>query len=612
MSYKEFIISKDQIWQPHGPMMDADFSKNLGTQKMAVHWVKLPPNERSSTPHAESLEEEFVFVVKGNPHLWINGYIYQLEPQMVIGFPAGTGIAHTFINNQSDEVEMVVLGERSKKENKYIYPINPELFEEHKNFWWTDWPKQEMGPHLAQPGHLKFEKDWRELPFIKKIDQLERKKGFSYPGDNETFSQGIRLTDALNLKAIGVWHEVMKPGKRSSWPHAHKLEEELAVLLKGKAKVWFNGYIHDLSPGDCVFFKPGTNIAHVVMNESDSEIEFLGIGQADDAGADERIVYPLHDDRNLNCKLRCWLWENPPAVKFGDDLGLPKSMGAKIVGLASAEEFLNLLTPLLSQKEAEYSLLLGLVGLRKNWKEKTDNYRYIAIYDQHDLIGGCIVSEKNLVISQVPGPILKPLAEYLYDSQCNFPGVVGPPATCETFARIWKKMSGHNYKLGMAQKIYQLDEVTLPLNLTGQLIQATEAHTILTGQWLYEFYCESLPHEHITLEKSTEQAIQKIKNGEVYLWQNKSGELVSMNFVGRPTANGISVSAVYTPKNHRRMGFASAVVAKTSEKMLLNGRKFCVLYTDLSNPTSNKIYQQIGYKEVASSKQIVFVNEINP
>lgn len=70
-------------------MLDADFGRALGTEKLAIHWVKLSPGKRSSTPHAESLEEEFVYVVSGSPHVWINGYIYQLESGMAVGFPAG-------------------------------------------------------------------------------------------------------------------------------------------------------------------------------------------------------------------------------------------------------------------------------------------------------------------------------------------------------------------------------------------------------------------------------------------------------------------------------------------------------------------------------------------
>ena len=590
-------------------MLDADFSRALNTEKIAVHWVNLPPSERSSTPHAESHEEEFVYVVSGRPHVWINGYIYQLEPNMAIGFPSGSGVVHTFINNTPNDVEMIVLGERSKKENKYIYPINLKLYEEHKNSWWTDWPVQNLGPHKALPGDMNHQKDWREISFIKNMNDLERKKGFSYPGDNETFSQGIRLTDHLGLKAVGVWHEIMKSGKRSSWPHAHKLEEELAVLIKGKAKVWLNSFVHELSPGDCVYFKPGTNIGHVLMNESNDDIEFLGIGQADDAGPEERIVYTFHENRNQNCKDLGWLWKNPPMQKMGDHIGLPNVSTVRIEKIDNAESFLKLVKPFLLEKEAEYSLMLGLAGLRL--KKTTDEYIYLAVFDQNEIVGCCIVSEKNLVVSQIPGPYLVPLANYLKNENCKIPGIVGAPATCEIFAKIWSKLINCNYKVGMEQKIYQLNEVILPKNIQGELIQAQAKHTARVGQWVYEFSCESLPHEPTIIEKTTELAAQKIKNGDVYLWQAETGEIVSMNFVGRPTDHGISVSAIYTPKIYRHKGYASAVVAKTSELMLKNGRNFCVLYTDMANPTSNKIYQEVGYKEVAFSKYFIFNLDVN-
>jgi len=261
---------------------------------------------------------------------------------------------------------------------------------------------------------------------------------------------------------------------------------------------------------------------------------------------------------------------------------------------------------LLIQKEAEYNLLLGLAGFRSKTKDKPDDYHYIAIHDSAELVGACVVSEKNLVISQVPGPMLVPLAKFLINNKYKFPGFVGPSTTCEIFAKVWKNVSGQEYKLGMDQKIYQLDEVIMPANISGQLLQAEEAHTNLVGQWLYEFSCESLPHEPTTIEKSTELAIRKIKNGDVYLWKSNDGQIVAMNSVGRPTDNGIIIGAVYTSKDKRRQGFASMLVAKTSEHMLNMGKKFCVLYTDLSNPTSNKIYQQVGYKEVASSKHFIF------
>ena len=64
------------------------------------------------------------------------------------------------------------------------------------------------------------------------------------------------------------------------------------------------------------------------------------------------------------------------------------------------------------------------------------------------------------------------------------------------------------------------------------------------------------------------------------------------------TPNSIRVGYVYTPRELRGRGYASATVAEVSQRMLDSGLRFCVLYTDLSNQTSNAIYQRIGYQVV--------------
>ena len=66
------------------------------------------------------------------------------------------------------------------------------------------------------------------------------------------------------------------------------------------------------------------------------------------------------------------------------------------------------------------------------------------------------------------------------------------------------------------------------------------------------------------------------------------------------TARGVRVNFVYTPPEHRRRGYATACVARVTEQQLEEGRAFCCLYADLSNPTANSIYQRIGYRPICS------------
>ena len=70
-----------------------------------------------------------------------------------------------------------------------------------------------------------------------------------------------------------------------------------------------------------------------------------------------------------------------------------------------------------------------------------------------------------------------------------------------------------------------------------------------------------------------------------------------------PTPNGVRVNFVYTPPGFRCRGYGSTLVASLSRHLLNSGRKFCCLFTDRANPTSNRIYQRIGYRFVSDGQR---------
>jgi uncharacterized cupin superfamily protein len=125
---------------------DAPIGEKLGLTRIGIHHVRVPPGRRISYPHAESAEEEFVFVVEGRPDAWIDGELFALEPGDSVAFPAGTGICHTFLNNTAEEVRLLVVGEKPKDENRIRYPLN-EAHEKTRPDRWIDPPKRVFGPH---------------------------------------------------------------------------------------------------------------------------------------------------------------------------------------------------------------------------------------------------------------------------------------------------------------------------------------------------------------------------------------------------------------------------------------------------------------------------------
>ncbi|WP_282609559.1 cupin domain-containing protein [Pelagibius sp. Alg239-R121] len=123
--------------------MAAALGNMLGLERLGVNHETLPPGGRSSVPHAHSHEEEFVYVVSGCPDLWIDGDLHPLQPGDAAAFPAGTGIAHSVINNSKEEVRILIVGENHSAD-RVVYPVNPETPHSRP---WRDAPSRPLGTH---------------------------------------------------------------------------------------------------------------------------------------------------------------------------------------------------------------------------------------------------------------------------------------------------------------------------------------------------------------------------------------------------------------------------------------------------------------------------------
>ena len=114
------------------------WSRNLGKPTGGVrlgYWYeRLPPGRRTSFTHAHSAEEEAVWVVAGRCHvrLVVDGRTdeHEIGPGDFVCFPAGTGIAHTFVNHGTADCDLFVVGERRPDEDRVRYPEDT-AYDEH-------------------------------------------------------------------------------------------------------------------------------------------------------------------------------------------------------------------------------------------------------------------------------------------------------------------------------------------------------------------------------------------------------------------------------------------------------------------------------------------------
>ena len=149
-NYRDFIQPDDCTYPGSHELLGvgSPVGRLLGLLKIGLHVEELPPGRRTSWPHAESEEEEFIFVLEGTPQVWVDGRVYDLSPGDLAAFPSGTGIAHTFLNNSAETVRLLVGGE-AKSTNHIFYPLHPARNEEcrQKGFLWDDPPSRDRGDH---------------------------------------------------------------------------------------------------------------------------------------------------------------------------------------------------------------------------------------------------------------------------------------------------------------------------------------------------------------------------------------------------------------------------------------------------------------------------------
>ena len=106
---------------------------------------------------------------------------------------------------------------------------------------------------------------------IKHFSEIQEPDGAHYPGSDELLSIGSPFGKSLGFRRLGIHHEVLKPGRRTSWPHAERTEEEFVYVIEGRPQVWIDGDVYDLKPGDGVGFVPGTGISHTFINNTKSD-----------------------------------------------------------------------------------------------------------------------------------------------------------------------------------------------------------------------------------------------------------------------------------------------------------------------------------------------------
>ena len=256
--------------------------------------------------------------------------------------------------------------------------------------------------------------------------------------------------------------------------------------------------------------------------------------------------------------------------------------------------------PLLAD-EARNNLILGIADRVRCGRSYGDESPYfLTVEEDGALVAAAIRTPPfPLIVSCVEDRLdaLELLVDHLRAADPDLPGVNGEARAAAAFANRWTERSSGLAEVGMRMRVYALHEVDPPIGVPGRMRLARAEDVDLIAEWTLGFHEEAVPGDPPSDPR--ENVCRFMESGTMAVWDY--GGPVSMAGSSRGSKNGTTVSAVYTPPMHRRNGYASACVAALCQRLLDEGKAFCTLYADLANPTSNKIYQRIGFRPVADA-----------
>lgn len=268
-------------------------------------------------------------------------------------------------------------------------------------------------------------------------------------------------------------------------------------------------------------------------------------------------------------------------------------------------------TPLLSRDEARHNLLFGIADTLVRQPGAYPRHSLWLATEDDRVTGVALRTPPYNVVIATPtgGPAPEALADAILAERADVPGVSGVRSDAEAFADAWVARVGGAWRVRMSQGVYQLGEaLPVPAASGAARLAGPDDEPVLLDlvqAFADESLADAMRDPESTRRTVTGRLVGDPAEGGFWLWEDE-GRVVSISGHGGRTPSGIRIGPVYTPPGVRGRGYATSLVAAQSAWLLAHGHRFCFLYTDLANPTSNGIYRRIGYVQRHEALDIGF------
>ena len=223
----------------------------------------------------------------------------------------------------------------------------------------------------------------------------------------------------------------------------------------------------------------------------------------------------------------------------------------------------------------------------------------VTVTDGGALVGAAVQTPPYpLVCGGLPRAAVEPVVTALAGVVPDLRSVRGPREVAAAFAAEWERRTGAAVATVTEERLHVLGDLAVPVGVAGSSRSHADADTDLLGDWSGRFFAETFG---VAPQPIAHRAFvtNYLRSGARFVLWCRDDAPVSMAMVRRPVSGVARIGPVYTPDAERGHGYGSAVTAAAAATAVEHGAADVVLFTDLANPVSNKIYRAIGFRPVS-------------
>jgi len=254
----------------------------------------------------------------------------------------------------------------------------------------------------------------------------------------------------------------------------------------------------------------------------------------------------------------------------------------------------------LASAPVENGLILALLAQRVAYPEP--GQYWVARDDRSGAVYGVAFRSPvgfRVTLTPMAPAVVRAVVDAIADDDVELPGASGEAATAAAFAGHWAERRRAPVRPVDGQRLYEISELTMPTGVPGAMRGASVDDQDLLVEWVGDFEVEIGERRSSDLDEFVERRLADFR-----VWCD-DGAPVCIAAVTNPQAGVVRIGPVFTPPDRRGHGYAAALVGSMSRDALAAGNR-CTLYTDLTNPTSNAIYQRLGYRVVSEQLRYEF------